>query len=99
MPAVEKYGNNKGDRQLRPPPSVNNEASACRFQPLRWGFYLASQPEATRQAGKRFYNHTFLSNAKVREATVYDVDKGGDNAEGTDAGSKGSEEQSVEGNA
>lgn len=63
------------------------------------GMHVIFQPEATRQAGKRFYNHTFLANAKVREATVYDVDKGGDNAEGTDAGSKGNEEQSVEGNA
>lgn len=63
------------------------------------GMHVLFQPEATRQAGKRFYNHTFLANAKVREATVYDVDKGGDNAEGHDAGSKGNEEQSVEGNA
>ena len=63
------------------------------------GMHVLFLPEATRQAGKRFYNHTFLANAKVREATVYDVDKGGDNAEGHDAGSKGNEEQSVEGNA
>ena len=59
------------------------------------GMHVIFQPEATRQAGKRFYNHTFL----VRVATVYDVDKGGDKAEGYDAGSKGNEEQSVEGNA
>lgn len=31
MPTVEKYVNNKGDRQLHPPPFVNNEASTGAF--------------------------------------------------------------------
>ena len=31
MPSVEKYENNKGDRQLHLPPSVNNEASTRAF--------------------------------------------------------------------
>lgn len=31
MPTVEKYENNKGDRQLHLPPSVNNEASTRAF--------------------------------------------------------------------
>lgn len=67
MPAVEKYVNNKGDRQLHPPPYVNNKASTGAFNktwirrnshlhevsPLKVGFLscIAMELLAKRQHG------------------------------------------------
>ena len=48
------------------------------------GMHVIFQPEASRQAGKKFYDRVLLKGVKVREANIYDVDKGAGTADSAD---------------